>query len=516
MMRSIIRCTPPLCTMLLCMSTTAFGICDLPSFRSPRTFPAGVAPSKVATGDFNLDGKPDLAIANQASSNISVFLGDGIGGFAGPTNLPVGSIPSQVRTADVNRDGKADLLVAAFGTDQIAVLIGNGAGSFAAPILVATGNQPTDVASGDYNGDGIPDLAVVRLSGTSLTLHIGVGNGTFGTGTALSLSPHFGARSIVTADFNRDGDLDLVASGSTSGNVGGIFVLLGNGSGTFGSATHFPTAGTTGPEGITAADLNHDGQLDVAAANRGGFAASVLLGNGNGGFGTATNIALTSPADVVAQDFNGDGKVDLGLAKDGGPTVLLGNGTGAFTPGLNISGGGGFGIAVGDFNLDGKPDMATSGTATDNFAIRLSSCGGLTTKPVPDFTGDGIADLSFFRPSNGFWFVLRSEDFSFFSFPFGLNGDVPVAGDYDGDGKTDAAVFRPSTRTWFLQLSAGGTTITQFGLSSDNPTPADYDGDGRTDIAIQRPTNGEWWIMRSNTNSVIAAQFGAPGDIPIE
>ena len=88
-----------------------------------------------------------------------------------------------------------------------------------------------------------------------------------------------------------------------------------------------------------------------------------------------------------------------------------------------------------------------------------------------DYTGDGKADIAFWRPSTGFWFILRSEDLSFFSFPFGATGDVPVPGDYDGDGKFDAGVFRPTTFNWFVQRSTAGTLIQQFGIAGDRPPP---------------------------------------------
>jgi FG-GAP-like repeat len=110
---------------------------------------------------------------------------------------------------------------------------------------------------------------------------------------------------------------------------------------------------------------------------------------------------------------------------------------------------------------DGTNRAFTFGTATD--------------KPAQgDYTGDGKADLAFFRPSTGFWFILRSEDGSFYGFPFGTNGDIPASGDYDGDGRFDAAVFRPSNSTWYLNRSTAGTQIVGFGINGDIPVPSAF------------------------------------------
>ena len=98
--------------------------------------------------------------------------------------------------------------------------------------------------------------------------------------------------------------------------------------------------------------------------------------------------------------------------------------------------------------------------------------GASTDRIVPaDYTGDGKADIAVWRPASGEWFVLRSEDFSFYAFPFGASGDVPAPGDYDGDGKHDATVFRPSSATWYSSLSTSGTLIQQFGSTGDRPIP---------------------------------------------
>ena len=183
-----------------------------------------------------------------------------------------------------------------------------------------------------------------------------------------------------------------------------------------------------------------------------------------------------------------------------------------------------------DFDGDGKTDLSIfrpNGAASEWWWLKSGTGGNAalqfgasTDRLVPsDYTGDGKTDVAFYRPGTGFWYVLRSEDFSFYAFPFGGgvdgNSDVPVPADYDGDGKADAAIFRESAVTWYINKSSGGIDVVGFGAAGDKPVNADYDGDGMSDIAIFRPSgvNGaEWWVRRSSNASVFALQFGASTD----
>jgi len=119
--------------------------------------------------------------------------------------------------------------------------------------------------------------------------------------------------------------------------------------------------------------------------------------------------------------------------------------------------------------------LATRSATLRTAGLFAATFGASTDKAVlGDWTGDGKADVAFFRSSAGSWFVLRSEDTSFFSFPFGTATDTPAPGDYDGDGKIDAAVFRSSTGQWFVNRSSGGVDISSFGSAGDQPVAGAY------------------------------------------
>jgi len=296
------------------------------TFQTAVSYGSGSYYESVAVGDFNGDGKLDLAIGNGSFGNISVMLGNGDGTFQAPVTYGAGTHPGPLAVADLNRDGKLDLAVANIYTDQVSVLLGNGDGTFQKALSYGARSYSQSVTVGDFNGDGNPDLVVTsyaigdfKISAVSILM--GSGDGTFQS--AVDYGPTDMPVSAAVGDFNRDGKPDLAVANDNSRNVS---VLLGRGDGTFQNAVTYGAG--VGPQSVAVSDFNGDGKPDLAVANEGSGDISLLLNNGDGGFQIAVNFALGVPQEVLPRwvavgDFNGDGKPDLAVANERGANVSV-------------------------------------------------------------------------------------------------------------------------------------------------------------------------------------------------
>jgi len=391
-------------------------------------------------GDFNGDGKPDLAVANAGNAatgddgNVSILLGNGDGTFQAALDVAAGKNPFSIAVGDFNGDGRPDIVVANNGINPaggwlagtVSVLLGNGDGTFRAHVDYATGTGPDSVAVGDFNGDHALDLAVMAPAAHVVDVLLGNGDGTFQPHVDYLAAGYYvdpGYRKVAVADFNQDGKADLAVAGGFSGGVVGI--LEGNGDGTFHPAVGYDPVGAFG-ESVAAGDFNGDGKLDlvVTFAKHGNptfSGVSVLLGNGAGTFSHASTLA-TVPAGCGAgapfvADFDGDGKLDValigggaehdGLCLFGGGGAILffkGNGDGTFPPPASLTTSSAWNLAAIADDLDGKktPDLVTvngSVVHSDNtVSVLLNSTGAdfsiSASAPVPGTVSRGQSSTS--------------------------------------------------------------------------------------------------------------------------
>lgn len=362
--------------MLFSDSTSAQSI----SFSAPIKYGAsGSTSTAITSGDFNSDGKADLAVANQNSYNVGILLGNGDGTFSTALSFPAGYSPRAITSGDLNGDGKLDLVVANETGNDLSVLLGNGNGTFLPATNYGPVDRPEHTVIADLNLDGKPDLAVAGFGGRVFVL-TGNGDGTFQVPT--SYATGLASTSVAVGDFNKDGKPDLAVANQDSGNLS---VLINSGAGIFSPAVNYSTAPY--PVSISPGDFNRDGNLDLVTANIGNFSngyingdgfVSVLLGIGNGTFQAAANYGVgTVPRSVIVGDLNADGLLDLIVANaySSAVSMLISSGDGTFASAINFSTGDPstpFSAALGDFNGDGKPDVATANFVDSSASVLIN------------------------------------------------------------------------------------------------------------------------------------------------
>ncbi len=429
------------------------------SYRSIVT--VGSQPLAITTGDFDGDGVLDLATANSGSANVTILKGTGDGAFIKLGPVPAGATPFAIATADLNGDGVADLIVANNASNTVSVLLGHGDGTFAPPVPYSTAGGPYAVVTEDLNRDGKLDVAVVSFNGNKVSVLMGNGDGTLAAAAdyATGTSPTF----IVAADLNGDGIADLATSNSGSNNVS---VLTGKNDGTFNAAVNYNVG--DGPISIAAGDINNDGAMDLLTSNNSAYSISLLLNSGGGTFRNAVNYSVPSnyyypgaPGPISVIDLNGDGRSDVIVNTTNATAVLVNTSGCSLNCGTLASettygvGSTPSGIATGDFNRDGATDVAI--TSANSVEIRL---------------GNGDSTFQSGLTANA-----------------GTTPSAVGTADFNRDGKLDLAVTNSGSNDVSILLGNGdGTfqTATSFGAGT-NPSAiaiGDVNGDGKPDLAI--------------------------------
>ena len=505
-------------------------------FQQPITTRATILTDQlIVAGDFNNDGKVDIAMGGPTGygeEGIDIDFGNGDGTFvAGPT-YPYFMTTALV-TADVNGDKNLDLIVGdPFG--DVIVLLGNGDGTFGAPITTKAGFNITCLGVADLNHDGNADVVACSdrfgFANNSIVSLLGHGDGTFGLPQPFAVGAHPSAVSI--ADFNNDGNLDLVVMNENSNSAS---VLLGKGDGTFQTQKAFPVG--TQPVSVVAADFNHDGNQDLAVANKGSNNVTILFGTGNGNFVKPKSYNVPYASQIVAADFDRDGNPDLVVESYPGVTLLLGKGNGTFDVASFAAGGDS--LAVGDFNGDGFVDVVAADPADLQVSVLLNNRNRTLDAPraflfsdspsyaIGDFDRDGNLDVAVDQNTGfGILFGNGHGQFSKFSkYPFPGGAGPEVAADFNHDGKLDLALYVTVNQSGAVAIVLGNgngtfqkpTIYTDFNVNG-KIVAGDFNGDHIPDLAVATPQaigiffgngDGTFRVAGQLSVSAYSAQFAA-------
>jgi len=339
------------------------------------TFNVGNNPVALVASDFNGDGLPDIAVANQNDNTISIMLNQGGGNFAAATNSPITVAKAETGPLSIaagllgntatNSAGVAsaseDLVIANSTSNNVTVLLGNGDGTFqeAAGSPYTVGNTPSSVLLADLNGDGNLDFAVANQGDNTISIFEGDGKGGFTefTGSPFKLTntasiAEKGPIAMVTGNFRgatntatNTPEVDLAVVNSATNNVA---ILLGSvdsaGRISFTEAPNSPVPVGQSPVALAASDFNADGIPDLAVVNRVDNSVSILLGSSNadGGFSPALGSPLqtaTGPAGIAVANFTGGTVPSLAVTnKDVGTLgIYIGLGAGTFSSRIEIA-----------------------------------------------------------------------------------------------------------------------------------------------------------------------------------
>lgn len=426
------------------------------------TIPVDGAPSLHVIGDINGDGRNDLVTCLATRASVAVIEQRADGTLATPYQLDASGLPVHPALADANLDGRQDLFALSGYGDKINLWFASATGSLTGSRNYDSGlTYANYVASADFDGDGKADAALGGNFGSRVTILSSNAQGGMQLATSLDLGVSvFNVRAV---DIDRDGDMDLVVpvengvkvlrNNHNSYTSGMAFdVLPGPGAQSFGTGS--------GPFGVTAVDLDRDGNEDLALVDYAEGVLQILRGTGNCNFLNATQTFTLGggPVDVVAADFTGDGKPDLAVSREhlADILVLANNGQGGLSVLMSLPVGAAPNyLFTADFDRDNRADIIASNGDSGTITVLFGGAGGFSSASYPagrsptalaaqDLTNDGKADILVASLEDGNYRILVNDgkgNFpNVFPFPGTFGATSGVLGDVDGDRDLDLLI----------------------------------------------------------------------------
>ncbi|MEM8836350.1 MAG: FG-GAP-like repeat-containing protein [Planctomycetota bacterium] len=469
-------------------------------------FLVGDLPLQIDVGDFNGDGRPDVAVPT--ADLTAVFLNDAAGGFQSAVDLPAAIEgmpqdvdPLTVLARDFDRDGNIDLAAAVTNTVQgyVSIRFGDGSANFTdQELAIADDNERNQVSvdAGDFNVDGFLDLAVCNRESGSISIFLqqldqfGLSTRSFGDG--IRVVTQGGPREVAVADINLDGLPDVVVARPDTDSLS---VLIGKGDGSFAQADAAPVG--SGPARVAVADLDGDGNLDAVTAETrmASNSVSILRGSGDGTFdGVVQSIAVSARprAVAIADIVPGFGPLDIVVTNElsNAVTILRGESNGLFTqlPSISLSSGGGtraWALEAADIDGDQRVDLVVTSSEGDRLNWLLGNANGSLRSAVGVATGDRPIAVSTF--------------------------------DLDGDGDFDAAVLCEDSGTvqifeWDQSLVMPGyvicETIAGMFVAAEDVLLTRLDSDAHADVIVTDSATNEV-IVYYGTAGACGTRFDA-------
>jgi PKD repeat protein len=457
-------------------------------FAPPVEYTVSATPAVIVAADLNGNGHQDLVVSNMTSNSLSILWGAGTGQFPNITDMQVGSNPYGMCIGDFDKDGDKDLALVTFGDAKLSIYVNDGSGTLTLSHSYDTGNNSRGVATGDFNNDGYLDLCVANMWSSSVSVYLNKGDGSLHDGVQYPTG--WECHGVFCGDFNGDNVMDIAACNGSNG-AGSVSILLNDGTGLFQPAVTYPVGNST--RIVAGADLDGDGDIDLAVPARQDNNVSILTNTGGLFAITATLPANGGPNDCALADLDGTSGIDIAIPSASGVvTIYRNSGTGVLGRRTDYYVGGELGGAcAADLDEDGDQDLVFTVWDKGKVAVMLNRT------ICVDSDNDGICDYRDNCPSAANPDQLDSDadgrgdacdpgSVSFTATP--RCGSSPLAVTF-----TDESVPTRPIASWLWDFGDGGTSNQQ------NPTH-EYLNDGPYTVKLTISDG-------TNLDSLVVAEY---------